>query len=344
MAVRPSLAARHQCGPASDHRPWRIGRGRKDHDRHFQEGVPSVVYITSLSVHRDAFSLNVQEIPEGTGSGFIWDKNGDIVTNFHVVQGGEAWQVTLADNTSWKARLVGAAPDMDLAVLKIDAPAEKLHPIPLGTSKDLQVGQKVFAIGNPFGLDQSLTTGVIHALNREIKSVTQRMIKGVIQTDAAINPGNSGGPLLDSAGRLIGVNTAIYSPSGAYAGIGFAIPVDTVNRIVPEIIAKGRPTRVGLGVHVAPGKRNPRQMGLPGLLIIDVVPDSPAAKAGLRPTRRDRAGLHLGDIITAIDGKPVKSADDLFSLLGVHKPGDTVKVTILRNGEEHTVDVALAEI
>ena len=256
---------------------------------------------------------------------------------------GEAWQVTLADNTTWKARLVGGAPDIDLAVIKIDAPAAKLHPIPIGTSKDLQVGQKVFAIGNPFGLDQSLTTGVISALNREIKSVTQRPIKGVIQTDAAINPGNSGGPLLDSAGRLIGVNTAIYSPSGAYAGIGFAIPVDTVNRVVPQIIAKGRPTRVGLGVHVAP-EAQMRQLGLSGLLIIDVVPDSPAAKAGLRPTRRDRQGLHLGDIITAIDDQPVKSADDLFRLLEGHKPGDAAKVTFLRDGQEQTVDVTLAEI
>lgn len=193
----------------------------------------------------------MMQIPEGTGSGFIWDHAGNIVTNFHVIQNADAAQVTLSDQSSWKARLVGGAPDKDLALLRIDAPADRLRPIPIGSSKDLQVGQKVFAIGNPFGLDQTLTTGVISALGREIESLTRRPIQGVIQTDAAINPGNSGGPLLDSAGRLIGVNTQIYSPSGAFAGIGFAIPVDTVNRFVPELIRYGRVIRPGIGVQVA---------------------------------------------------------------------------------------------
>ncbi len=206
----------------------------------FKQASPSVVHITAITVQRDFFSLNLYQIPEGTGSGFVWDTNGNIITNFHVIQNADAAQVTLADQSAWKARRVGAAPDKDLAVLRIDAPANRLKAIPLGTSKDLQVGQRVFAIGNPFGLDQSLTTGVISALGREIESVTRRPIQGVIQTDAAINPGNSGGPLLDSAGRLIGVNTAIYSPSGGSAGIGFAIPADTVNRIVPELIRYGK--------------------------------------------------------------------------------------------------------
>src|SRR6185295_3452494 len=214
----------------------------------FRQASPSVVNITAIGVERDLFTLNLYQIPQGTGSGFVWDTNGDIITNVHVSQNADAAQVTLADQSNWRARVVGTAPDKDLAVLRIDAPANRLHPIPIGTSKDLQVGQSVFAIGNPFGLDQTLTTGVISALNREIESVTRRPIQGVIQSDAAINPGNSGGPLLDSAGRLIGVNTAIYSPSGASAGIGFAIPVDTVNRIVPRLIRDGRFIRPALGV------------------------------------------------------------------------------------------------
>jgi S1-C subfamily serine protease len=209
----------------------------------FKRLSPSVVHITTLEVARDFFSRSVQQVPRGTGTGFVWDSQGHVVTNFHVIQGGDAARVTLADQSTHRATLVGAFPDRDLAVLKINLPRERLHPIPVGTSRDLQVGQKVYAIGNPFGLDQTLTTGIVSALNREIDSVNQRTIRGVIQTDAAINPGNSGGPLLDSAGRLIGVNTAIYSPSGGSAGIGFAIPVDEVNRIVPRLIKEGRITR-----------------------------------------------------------------------------------------------------
>jgi S1-C subfamily serine protease len=205
----------------------------------FEQASPSVVYITSLSVRRDLFTLNVLEIPQGTGSGFVWDDAGHIVTNFHVIQNADRAQVTLADRSTWVAELVGVAPAKDLAVLRIDAPAAKLRPLPVGSSEDLRVGQTVLAIGDPFGLDQTLTTGVISALGREIESVAQIPIRDVIQTDAAINPGNSGGPLLDSSGRLIGVNAAIYSPSGAYAGIGFSIPVDTVKWVVPELIEHG---------------------------------------------------------------------------------------------------------
>lgn len=206
----------------------------------FKRSSPSVVHITTMTVRQNRYTRDIQQIPQGTGSGFIWDQDGHIVTNYHVIQGADAARVTLADQSTWQARLVGAYPDKDLAVLVIDAKKDRLPPIPLGTSHDLEVGQKVFAIGNPFGLDHSLTTGVISAVGREIESVTHQPIKEVIQTDAAINPGNSGGPLLDSAGRLIGVNTAIYSPSGAYAGIGFAIPVDEVNRLVPQLIREGR--------------------------------------------------------------------------------------------------------
>ncbi len=310
----------------------------------FRQASRSVVHITAISVQRDLFTLNLYQIPEGTGSGFIWDNSGNIITNFHVIQNADAAQVTLSDQSSWKARRVGVAPDKDLAVLRIDAPANRLQPIVVGTSKDLQVGQSVFAIGNPFGLDQSLTTGVVSALGREIESVTRRPIQGVIQTDAAINPGNSGGPLLDSGGRLIGVNTAIYSPSGASAGIGFAIPVDTVNRIVPELIRSGRVTRSGIGVQIAEDQIAER-LGVTGILVVDVMPGSTAAKAGIRPTRRDASGrVHLGDIITAIDGKKVESSNDLFLVLEKYKVGDVVTISLLRDEKPVEIRVTLEAV
>jgi S1-C subfamily serine protease len=228
--------------------------------------------------------------------------------------------------------------------LRIDAPTNRLQPIPIGTSKDLQVGQSVFAIGNPFGLDQSLTTGVISALGREIESVTRRPIQGVIQTDAAINPGNSGGPLLDSAGRLIGVNTAIYSPSGVSAGIGFAIPVDTVNRIVSELIRYGKVTRPGIGVQIAEEQIADR-LGVKGILIVEVVPGSAAAKAGLRPTQREGSGrVRLGDVITAVDGKKVESPNELFILLENYKVGDVVSISLLRDGKVMQTKVTLEAV
>jgi S1-C subfamily serine protease len=310
----------------------------------FRQASPSVVNITAIGVERDLFTLNLYQIPQGTGSGFIWDTNGDIITNFHVIQNADVAQVTLADQSNWKARVVGVAPDKDLAVLRIDAPGNRLRPIPIGTSKDLQVGQSVFAIGNPFGLDQSLTTGIISALNREIESVTRRPIQGVIQSDAAINPGNSGGPLLDSAGRLIGVNTAIYSPSGASAGIGFAIPVDTVNRIVPELIRSGKVTRPGLGIQIA-DEQIAQRLGVTGILVVDVAKGSAAAKAGIQPTRRDGEGrLRLGDIITAVNGKKVESPNDLYLALEKFKVGDSVTVSLLRNGKTVQSKMALEAV
>ena len=237
---------------------------------------------------------------------------------------------------------MGTSPDHDLAVLKIDAPKSELHPILVGTSHDLQVGQKAFAIGNPFGLDQSLTTGVVSALDREIVTESQRQIKGVIQTNAAINPGNSGGPLLDSAGRLIGVNTAIVSPSGASAGIGFAIPVDDVNQIVPQLIRHGKIVRPGLGIHLASDEINEQ---LKGVLVVNVVPGGPADQAGLRPTERDENGrLVLGDIIVAIDGKPIRLRSDLMSALAGHKVGDVVTVTVQRESEQVKVPVTLQAV
>jgi len=228
--------------------------------------------------------------------------------------------------------LVGVSADKDLAVVRIQAPEARLRPLLLGTSHDLQVGQKAFAIGNPFGLDQTLTTGIVSALGREIDSPLGRPIKDVIQTDAAINPGNSGGPLLDSAGRLIGVNAAIYSPSGAYAGIGFAIPVDTVRRVVPDLIAHGRTQRAGLGVQLG-SDRILERVGLKGALIVNITADSAAARAGLRPTRRGPTGqVELGDVIVGVNDKPVVSARDLASVLDDYKAGDTVTL-IIRRGD-----------
>ena len=310
----------------------------------FRQASPAVVNITAIGVQRDFFTLNLYQIPQGTGSGFVWDTSGNVITNFHVIQNADAAQVTLADQSNWKARVVGVAPDKDLAVLRIDAPAKKLHPIPVGTSKDLQVGQSVFAIGNPFGLDQTLTTGVISALNREIESVTRRPIQGVVQSDAPINPGNSGGPLLDSAGRLIGVNTAIYSPSGASAGIGFAIPVDTVNRIVPELIRSGKVIRPGMGIQIA-DEQIAQRLGVAGVLVVDVAKGSAASKSGIQPTRRDADGrLRLGDIITSVDGKKVATPNDLYLLLEKYKIGDIVNVSLLRDGQTVQAKVSLEAV
>lgn len=309
----------------------------------FKEASPSVVYIISTqTVARNRFTLDTFEIPRGAGTGFIYDTNGHVVTNHHVAAAGRSWQVTLADQSRWSARLVGFAPDKDLAVLKIDAPPSQLKALAVGSSKDLLVGQKVFAIGNPFGLDQTLTTGIVSALGREIRSLTDRAIEGVIQTDAATNPGNSGGPLLDSAGRLIGVNTQIASPSGASAGIGFAIPVDTVNRIVPELIRHGRIQRPMLGVVTWPDGVA-RRLGLRGVLLREVQPGSTAEHAGLRGTVLDAAGRleQLGDLITRINDRPVLHQDDLLDALVQFDVGNEVQVTYVRDEETRTTTVRL---
>jgi S1-C subfamily serine protease len=310
----------------------------------FERVSPSVVYITNLGLRRDFFGFRVLEIPQGTGSGFIWDARGYVVTNFHVIQSARSAEVTLADHSSWDARLVGYEADKDLAVLKIEAPTRLLQPIAVGTSHDLKVGQKVFAIGNPFGFDQTLTTGVISALGREIAAATGRPIKGVIQTDAAINPGNSGGPLLDSAGRVIGVNTAIYSPAGAYIGIGFAVPVDTVNDIVPQLIAHGKVVKPGLGVSIAADSLV-RRLGLTGVLVLDVSSGSGAERAGIRATRRGRGGrIELGDLIVAINGEPVRTADELSTRLYEYHVGDTVTVRVQRDGRTRELRVVLTPL
>jgi len=307
----------------------------------FERCSPSVVYITSLA-KRPVNFFEVTEVAQGTGSGFVWDRQGHVVTNFHVIQDSDSLVVTLADQSDWKATVVGVEPDKDLAVLRIGAPEAKLPPILVGTSRDLKVGQKVFAIGNPFGLDETLTTGIVSALGRTIGSFNSRKIQGVIQTDAAINPGNSGGPLLDSAGRLIGVNTQIASPSGASAGIGFAVPADTVNEVVPQLIAHGHVIRPRLGISPAQ-EGLLRRLGVSGVLVMDVQEGTGAAKAGLRGTRRGTDGsVVLGDVIVGVSGKKVASYDDLVSSLEKQKVGDTVPVRILRDDREMTVDVILS--
>ena len=307
----------------------------------FENAAPSVNFITTSNVRKDFFTLNVTEIPRGTGSGFIWDKQGHIVTNYHVIKGADRATVTLADRSVWPASLVGAAPGKDLAVLKIDAPAELLQPIPVAQSDDLLVGQSVYAIGNPFGLDQTLTTGIISALGREIQSVSGIPIRGAIQTDAAINPGNSGGPLLDSSGKLIGVNTAIYSPSGAYAGIGFSIPSDIVSWVVPELIKHGKLIRPVLGIETA-SSRMMERLGVDGILIIRVMQGSAADNAGLQPTYRDQRGsIILGDIIVKINDETINSRGDLVLALEKYQVGEEVMVTVVRDDKEVVLPVTL---
>ncbi len=310
----------------------------------FRRARASVVYITSLALRRSPLSFDVQQIPQGTGSGFVWDQDGNIVTNFHVTQQAQALSVTLADQSEWEAKVAGAAPDKDVAVLRIKAPRDKLVPLVRGNSQGLVVGQRVLAVGNPFGLDHSLTVGVVSALGRELRSPNGRRIRDVIQTDAAINPGNSGGPLLDSSGRLIGVNTAIFSPSGAFAGIGFAVPVDTVTRLVPQLIAKGRIATAGIGVSLIPTRYN-AQLGIDGVAIGDVLPDGPAARAGLQGAQQTRARrVMLGDRIVAVDGNPVKSEDDLRDAFEAAGVGGAVTLTVVRGPERRDVKVPLVAL
>jgi S1-C subfamily serine protease len=309
----------------------------------FKDASRSVAFITTQVAQVDYWTRNVFEVPAGSGSGFVWDDRGHVVTNFHVVQDADSAKVTIGDG-EYDAKTVGFARDQDLAVLRIEAPKDKLVPIRVGTSADLQVGQKVFAIGNPFGLDYTLTNGIVSALGRTIQGVSGATIFDVIQTDAAINPGNSGGPLLDSGGRLIGMNTAIYSPSGASAGIGFAVPADTVARIVPQLIAHGRVIRpvIGAGFNDGLSAAVTRRLGVDGALIAEVYDGTGAAQAGLEPTRVDRRGrVVAGDIIQDIDDKPVKSVGDLLGRLGSYKPGDTVTLTVWRENATRKVRVRL---
>jgi S1-C subfamily serine protease len=307
----------------------------------FEAARPSVVFVTNQQLARDPYSFDLVTVPRGSGTGFVWSEKGYIVTNFHVVEGARKVTITLQDQSNWPAEVVGLAPERDIAVLKIDAPKDKLKALSLGDSAQLRVGRKVLAIGNPFGLDATLTTGVVSALGREIISPNQRKITNVVQTDAAINPGNSGGPLLNSEGKLIGVNTMIYSPSGASAGIGFAIPVNTVKEVVPELIEHGRIVRPVLGIAVAPDHWA-HQIGIEGIPILRVEPDSPAADAGLEGARRNDWGqISLGDVIVAIDDQPTINDDQLLSALENYKPGDKVNISVVRDGKLVTRQIRL---
>lgn len=305
----------------------------------FERSAPSVVFITTTSLRQNSWSTDIYEIPQGSGTGFMWDEDGHIVTNFHVIEGGNRFTITLADQTSYEASVVGTEASKDLAVLRIIAPNINLKPLPVGRSSNLRVGQSVFAIGNPFGLDQSLTTGIISALGREIKAKNGRPIKDVIQTDAAINPGNSGGPLLDSSGRLIGVNTAIYSPSGASAGIGFSIPVDVVRWVVPDIIKFGEVRRPILGVELVPEQYYDGE----GSMLRAVGEDTPAGLAGLRGVRRTNSGSVIaGDVIVQINEFKIDSNNDLILALEKFKVGDEINVQFKRDKELDSVSLNLA--
>lgn len=310
----------------------------------FDRAARSVVFIANTAMQRDPWSFNVFEVPQGSGTGFVWNRQGHIVTNYHVIYGADSITVTLADRTETKAKVVGVDPDHDIAVLQIQAPESALPPVTIGSSQALRVGQKVLAIGNPFGLDHTLTTGVVSALGRTIKSMSNRTIEGVIQTDAAINPGNSGGPLLDSAGRLIGVNTQIVSPSGAFAGIGFAVPVDTVNRIVPELIKHGKLIRPGLGISLVPDAMA-RRWGVKGVIIGKVGRGSAAERVGLRGARETMGGrVELGDILLALDGKPVETVEELMDAMEQHKVGDQVTIEYARGNRRLQATVTLQAV
>ncbi len=306
----------------------------------FRAAAPATVYVTQTRIVEDVWEGTAQEVPAGSGSGFIWDEQGHVVTNFHVVEGARSITVTFSDQETLEARLVGVEPKKDIAVLEVKSP-KPLAAIHVGKGGQLEVGQKAIAIGNPFGLDHTLTTGVISALGRQVQGAGGVSIRDMIQTDAAINPGNSGGPLLDSSGQLIGMNTMIYSKSGASAGIGFAVPVTTIQRIVPQIIKTGRAEQVGLGLVADPVGKIERRVGVRGVIVLQVPAGSPAARAGIRGLVRTRRGLAIGDVIVGIDDKRIEGYDDLYTVLDVHKPEDVVRVTLQRGDETVTVTVKL---
>ena len=311
----------------------------------FEKASRSVVFITNAAIKRSFFFDTSREVTQGSGSGFVWDKQGHIVTNYHVIAGADSIIVGFDSKTSYRAKVVGVSADKDLAVLKIEAPAQGLYPLSIGKSDNLKVGMMALAIGNPFGLDRSLSKGIISALGREFRSLTGRTISGAIQTDAAINPGNSGGPLLDSGGRLIGVNTTIISGSRSNSGVGFAIPVNTVNRVVAQLIRFGKVKRPALGIYNFSDEQARYLDVAKGVVIRSVAKNSGAAAAGLKGIRELGNGrISLGDVIIAVAGAAVDDTDDLLNSLEKFKGGDKVKVKILRAGKEKTLTVQLQEI
>jgi S1-C subfamily serine protease len=333
-----------------------VATDEKNNEEVYQALSPGVVNITSTSIVQDWFDAYQKQ---GSGSGSILDKQGHILTNYHVVQGSDKFyadqlEVSLSNNHKYKAKVVDSDPDNDLALIKIDAPREDLTTIPLGESKDLLVGQKVLAIGNPFGLDRTLTTGIVSGLARPIRSeITGKLIEGVIQTDAAINPGNSGGPLLNSRGQMIGINTMIYSPSGGSVGIGFAVPVNTAKRTVSDILQYGRVRKPDLGIDaLTVNARVANALDLPvneGLMVIGLVSGASAEKAGIKgPTDQVQLGRYVipigGDIIVGIDGQKINSRDDLDRALNNKNVGDSVQVEVMRGKSRTTLAVKLTEL
>ena len=311
----------------------------------FERTSPSVVYLTSLARRVDWFGRTTAEVPQGTGTGFVWDDAGHVITNFHVIGGADSVQVVLHDQMTYEAEFVGASPSHDLAVLRIAVPRGTLRRVEIGDSEVLRVGQSVYAIGNPFGLSATLTTGIVSALGRRIEGVDGTPIENVIQTDAAINRGNSGGPLLNSAGRLIGVNTQIATPTGASHGVGFAVPVNTVLRVVPELIETGEyiPPQLGIEIDYNVNRTVLRRVGTTGVLVMSVNPGSGAAEAGLRGIEVERNRIRrLGDIIQHIDGERIASPAEMRAVLDRYRAGDEVTVTILRDGAEREVVVRLS--
>jgi S1-C subfamily serine protease len=310
----------------------------------FRAMAPATVFVTQNQLVLDRYSMRATEVSTGTGTGFLWDTEGHVVTNYHVVDGARSLSVTLHDQSVWPAQLVGGDPRKDVAVLKIEAPASQLVAVALPPpGYELEVGQKTLAIGNPFGLDHTLTTGVVSALGREIVGYGNVTIKGMIQTDASINPGNSGGPLLDSAGRLIGMNTMIYSQAGQSAGIGFAVPYTIVQRVVEQIVAKGTVTQLGIGIEIV-DDRVARRSGIEGVAVLQVRPGSPAADVGLRGLKMTPRGALVGDVIVAVDGDAIRNWDDLYNAFDPHRPGDRVTLGVLRDGARVDVEVPLVAL
>jgi len=310
----------------------------------FEKSRDSVVFITTRAQVQDFWTRNIFSVPRGTGSGFIWDDAGHVITNYHVIENASEATIRLANGHDYTAKLVGVSTIHDIAVLKINVSHMGSPPLPIGASHDLKVGQKVYAIGNPFGLDWTLTNGIISALDRSLTEGSGVTIDHLIQTNAAINPGNSGGPLLDSAGRLIGINTAIYSPSGASAGIGFAVPVDTVNRVVPQLIKYGKYLRIGLGIEIDEriNQRLIALLNVKGIVILKVPPGGMADSAGLKGVTIAKNGAIIpGDIITAIEGKPVDSVSKLTAKLDDFRVGEKTRLTVLRQGKSREVQVVL---
>jgi len=310
----------------------------------FRNVSQSTVFVTQTRVVEDYFAGTLQEVPAGSGSGFVWDDQGTIVTNFHVVEGARSVTVTFHDQETFEAKVVGLDPRKDIAVLKVEAPAKLLVPLRVAKAEQLEVGQKAIAIGNPFGLDHTLTTGVISALGRQVQGAGGVSIRDMIQTDAAINPGNSGGPLLDSAGQLIGMNTMIFSKTGSSAGIGFAVPISTISRIVPQILKSGRAEQVGIGIGVDPLQKLERRLGMDGVIVLQVPEGSAAATAGLKGLTRTRRGLALGDVIVGVDSVRVTHFDDLYTALDSHHPEETVKLVVRRGEGTVTIPIKLSAL